>query len=89
VPGWTVWDHPTPGGETADDVGARADRALERARSAGGDVLLFGHAHALRVLGARWLGLGATEGRLLRLDTASLCVLGYERETPVIRTWNA
>ena len=89
MPGWTVWDHPTPGGETADDVGARADRTLERARGAGGDVLLFGHAHALRVLGARWLGLGATDGRLLRLDTASISVLGYERETPVIRTWNA
>ncbi len=89
VPGWTVWDHPTPGGETADEVGARADRALERARGAGGDVLLFGHAHALRVLGARWLGLGATDGRLLRLDTGSISVLGYERETPVIRTWNA
>ena len=89
VPGWTVWDHPTPGGETADEVGARADRAIERARGAGGDVLLFGHAHALRVLGARWLGLGATEGRLFRLDTGSISVLGYERETPVIRSWNA
>lgn len=89
VPGWTVWDHPTPGGETAEDVGARADRALERARGAGGDVLLFGHGHALRVLGARWLGLGVTDGRLFRLDTGSISVLGYERETPVLRTWNA
>ena len=89
VPGWTVWDHPTPGGETAEEVGARCDRVLERARRAGGDVLLFGHAHALRVLTARWLGLDATDGRRFRLDTGTISVLGHERETPVIRTWNA
>ncbi len=88
VPDWTVWDHPTPAGDTADEVGARADRVLERARGAGGDVLLFGHAHALRVLTARWLGLDAPDGRLFRLDTGSISVLGYERETPVIRSWN-
>ena len=89
VPGWTVWDHPTPGGDTADEVGARADLVLDRARGAGGDVLLFGHAHALRVLTARWLGFDAADGRLFRLDTGSISVLGYERETPVIRSWNA
>jgi probable phosphoglycerate mutase len=89
VPAWTVWDHPTPGADSADEVGARADRVLERARGAGGDVLLFGHAHALRVLTARWLGLDAVDGRLFRLDTGSISVLGYERATPVIRTWNA
>lgn len=89
APGWTVWTQPTPGGEAAGEVGARADRVLERARTAGGDVLLFGHAHALRVLAARWLGLDAADGRLFRLDTGSLSVLGYERETPVIRSWNA
>jgi broad specificity phosphatase PhoE len=87
-PGWTVWTHPAPGGETAAQVAERADRVLARARSATGDSLLFGHAHALRVLAARWLGLAAGEGRLFRLDTGSLSVLAYERETPVIRTWN-
>lgn len=87
--GWTVWTHPAPGGETAAQVAERADRVLARARSATGDSLLFGHAHALRVLAARWLGLAAAEGRLFRLDTGSLSVLAYERETPVIRTWNA
>ncbi|HET9242016.1 MAG TPA: histidine phosphatase family protein [Gaiella sp.] len=88
-PGWTVWTHPAPGGEAAAEVAERADRVLERARSATGDSLLFGHAHALRVLAARWLRLEAVDGRLFRLDTGSLSVLGYERETPVFRTWNA
>ena len=89
VPGWTVWGHPTPGGETPDDVGARADRVLERARAAGGDVLLFGHAHALRVL-ARPLARPGSGGRpAAPARHGTLSVLGYERETPVIRTWNA
>ena len=88
-PGWSVWTHVTPGGESADEVGARTDRVLARARAADGDVLLFGHAHALRVLAARWLGLPPEEGRRLRLDTGTISVLGYERETAVIRVWNA
>ncbi len=88
VPGWTVWTHPTPGGETAEDVSVRADRVLTRARATRGDTLLFGHGHALRVLAARWLGLDGSDGRLFRLDTGSVSVLGYERETPVLRVWN-
>ncbi len=88
VPGWTVWTHPTPGGETADEVSERADRVVARARATQGDTLLFGHGHALRVLTARWLGLHGSDGRLFRLDTGSVSVLGYERETPVIRIWN-
>jgi broad specificity phosphatase PhoE len=89
APGWTVWTHVTPGGESADEVGARMDSVLRRARETDGDVLLFGHAHALRVLAARWLGLPPEEGRRLRLDTGTISVLGYERETAVIRVWNA
>jgi broad specificity phosphatase PhoE len=88
-PGWSVWTHVTPGGESADAVGARVDRVLSRARAADGDVLLFGHAHALRVLAARWLDLPPEEGRRLRLDTGTISVLGYEREIAVIRVWNA
>ena len=88
VPGWTVWTHPSPGGESPDDVGARVDRVIERARAADGDAALFGHGHALRVLGARWCGLAPSDGRLLALDTATISVLGYEREAPVIRSWN-
>lgn len=88
-PDWTIWSHPAPGGETADEVCERVDRVIQRARSVGGDALLFGHAHCLRALTARWLGRPVTDGRLYRLDTGSLSVLGYERETPVIVHWNA
>lgn len=89
VPGWTIWTHPAAGGETAVEVRERVDQVIERARSTTGDVLLFGHSHALRALTARWLGLEVAEGRLFRLDTATVSVLGYERETPVILRWNA
>jgi probable phosphoglycerate mutase len=88
-PGWTVWNGVTPGGETPDDVCVRLDRVIERVRSAEGHVLAFGHGHALRALAARWLGLSATEGRLLKLDTATLSVLGFEREQPVVLRWNS
>jgi probable phosphoglycerate mutase len=88
-PGWTVWSHPAPGGETAEEVGVRVDRVIARAGGVEGDVLLFGHAHCLRALTARWLGRPVTDGRFYRLDTGSLSVLAYERETPVIVHWNA
>jgi broad specificity phosphatase PhoE len=88
VPGWTIWRCGAPGGETPEQVGSRADRVLEEVRSAGGDVLIFGHGHLLRALTARWLGLGPAEGRLFALDPATLSVLGHERETPVVRLWN-
>lgn len=89
VPGWTVWTHPTPRGETAEDVAARLDRVVIRTRDVPGRVLVFGHGHALRALAARWLGLPARDGRLLRLDTATVSTLGYERDTPVVLRWNA
>lgn len=88
VPGWTVWTHPTPGGETAHEVAERVDRALARIRGTDGRTLVFGHGHALRALAARWLGIEVEHGRLLRLDTATVSVLGYERESPVILRWN-
>jgi len=89
VPGWTVWTHPSPGGETGTEVAARVDRVVGRARDAGGRTLAFAHGHSLRVLAARWLGLPPEDGRLLRLDTATLSVLGFERENPVVLRWNA
>jgi broad specificity phosphatase PhoE len=88
VPDWTIWRYGAPGGETQEQVGGRADRALEEVRAAGGDVLIFSHGHFLRVLTARWLGLGPAEGRLFALDPATLSILGFERETPVIKMWN-
>ena len=88
-PGWTIWTGHTPGGETAQQVSDRLDRVVKRARDAEGDVLLFAHGHSLRALAARWLELPVAEGRLLRLDTATISVLGYEHDEPVILRWNA
>jgi probable phosphoglycerate mutase len=88
VPGWTVFSGGVPNGETVEQVGARADRVIAEARAARSDVLLFGHGHVLRILAARWLGLEPGAGRLFALDPATLSVLGYERETAVIREWN-
>lgn len=89
VPGWTVWSHPTPGGETADQVSERLDRVVARARACEGRTLVFGHGHALRALTARWLEQPVAEGRYFRLDTSTLSVLGWERETPVLLRWNS
>ena len=88
-PGWTLWRDGVPGGETAEQVEARVDRLLDELRETDGAVLVFAHGHLLRVLAARWLGLQAEAGRLLALDPATLGILGFERETPVIRVWNA
>ncbi|GAA3826261.1 histidine phosphatase family protein [Nocardioides panacisoli] len=88
-PGWTIWEHGAPGGETPAEVGARLDRVVARARAAAGPTLAFAHGHSLRALAARWLGLPASEGRLLRLDTATVSVLGFEREQAVVLRWNA
>lgn len=89
IPGWTLWTHGAPGGETAEEVAARCDRVIARVRASSGPVLLFAHGHVLRVLTARWLGLAPTEGRLFRLDTSTVSVLGHERETPALLRWNA
>ncbi len=89
VPGWTVWTHPTPGGETADQVTARLDRVLARARDAGGRVLVFGHGHSLRALAARWIQQPVADGRFFKLDTATVSTLGFERDFPVVLRWNS
>ena len=88
VPDWTIWRGGAPNGETIAEVGARADRVIEEIRAVDGDVLVFAHGHLLRVLAARWLGLEPDGGRLFALDAATLSTLGYERETPVLRSWN-
>ena len=70
-------------------VAARLDRVVARARDDRWATLAFAHGHSLRVLAARWLGLPPEDGRLLRLDTATISVLGFERESPVVLRWNA
>jgi probable phosphoglycerate mutase len=87
-PGWSLWRDGVPGGESPEDVGRRADRVVRELRAAGGDALVFGHGHALRVLAAGWLGLAPADGRLFVLGTATISILGYERETPALLRWN-
>jgi probable phosphoglycerate mutase len=90
-PAWQLFADGCPRGETAADVGARADRIIGRVRRCSGNVLLFGHRDVFRVIAARWLGLPASEGRRLYLDTGSVSILGYDHtaDEPVIRLWNA
>ncbi len=91
IPTWSVWKDPIIGGETAEHVGERADAVIQRALVSApdeGKVALFAHAHILRILAARWLGLEAREGSLFALGTGSVSVLGWERETRVIEHWN-
>ena len=87
-PGWSIWRDGPRDGERLGEVAARADRVIARARAAAGDVLCFGHGHCLRIIGARWLGLPADDGRLLALAPAHLSILGWEHETAVIDRWN-
>jgi broad specificity phosphatase PhoE len=89
VPGWSVWTHPSPGGETAEQVSQRLDRVVARVESVPGDVLLVAHGHCLRALAARWLRLPVADGRLLKLDTGTVSALGHEREERVVLWWNA
>lgn len=88
VPGWTVWSHPCPGGESAAQVAERLDRVVQRARATDGATLVFAHGHSLRALTARWLALPVSEGRHFDLGTATLSVLGDDRGTPVVQRWN-
>ena len=87
-PGWSIWTTPMPKGETVEQVGERTRRVIERVAAVDGDVALFAHAHVLRILAACWIGLPPIHGRSLTLGTASLSVLGYERQTRVIEVWN-
>jgi probable phosphoglycerate mutase len=86
--GWLIFRDGCPGGESPEQVGARADRVIARARATEGDVPLFAHGHVLRVLAARWIGLPAASGQHFLLDTGTLCVLGYYRDIPAVRVWN-
>lgn len=89
TPGWTVWTHPVGGGgESAEQVGERADRVVERLERETSDVAVFAHGHLLRILTARWLGMDAVGGRHFVLGTATLSELGYEHTNRVVQRWN-
>jgi broad specificity phosphatase PhoE len=86
APGWSIWSAAPPGGETIEQVAERARRVI--ASTPDGEVAIFGHGHMLRVLTACWLEIEPGMGRCFALSTGSISVLGYERETPVIQSWN-
>ena len=88
VPDWTIWGYGAVGGESVEQLAARADRVVAELLAVDGDVLVFSHGHFLRVLTARWLELGGADGRLFALDSGTLSTLGFEREQRVIRSWN-
>jgi broad specificity phosphatase PhoE len=87
-PSWNLWVDGVPDGESIEQVGARADRVIAEVRATDGDVALFAHGHVLRVIAARWLELSPDRGRSFVLETATISVLGYERETPAMARWN-
>ncbi len=87
-PKWTIFSKGAPNGESLGDIATRANRVISRVRDIPGDVALFSSGHFSRALAARWLQLHVAEGRLFLLSTASISILGYEHETPVLITWN-
>ena len=89
-PDWELFRDGAPGGESPEQIGARADRVIRRVRAVDGNTLLFSSGHFLRVFAARWLGLEPGSGRYFFLGTASLSALGYEHDhsDPVIRLWD-
>ena len=88
-PGWSVFHHGCPGGESPEQVATRADRVLAKACATDGNVGLFAHGHILRVIAARWVNQPPSFGEHLLLDTATLSVLGYYYDTPALKAWNA
>src|SRR5260370_2076964 len=88
-PDWQLFRDGCPGGESPQQVGARADRAVKRLREIKGNVLIFSSGHILRVLTARWLGLEPVGGKYFFLSTASFSALSYEHNfsQPVIQLW--
>jgi broad specificity phosphatase PhoE len=89
TPGWTVWTHGSPGGETIEDAGRRVDPLVDDLAAADGDVAVFAHGHILRILAARWLEQPAAFGARLALATGRLSALGWEREARCVRSWNS
>lgn len=88
VPGWTVWTHPCPAGETLDEAAKRCKNVIDTADGIGGKVAIFAHGHILRILTATWLKLLPQEGKHFMLDTSTISVLTHERETRAIKVWN-
>jgi len=88
IPGWAVWSQPIIGGESLEQLGARADRVIAALLPTGGDVLVFSHGHFLRVLAARWIESAPVAASRLELWTATISELGWEHDRRVIEVWN-
>jgi len=89
VPDWSIFTHGAPNGESVEEITVRADRMIEKVRAVEGPVALFSSGHISRVLAVRWLGYPTLYGRNFTLSTATLSILGYERENPAVRLWNS
>jgi probable phosphoglycerate mutase len=90
-PGWELYRDGSPGGESPEDVAARADRFITQVQEMSGQVLAFSSGHIIRMIATRWLGLPPATGRFFYCDPASVGVLGFEHDSPdqpVIRLWN-
>lgn len=87
-PDWDLFTQGTPGGESPEQIGKRADQLLQKLAPYRGKIALFSHGHFLRVLAARYLGLPVHDARLFLLSVSSLSILGHERATPAIALWN-
>lgn len=88
VPGWDLWRSGVVGGETIEQVAARARVAIDKALSADGDVLMVAHGHLLRILATQWCRLEPRHAHLLQLDPATVSVLGWKDDDRVIWRWN-
>ncbi|MEL4359067.1 MULTISPECIES: histidine phosphatase family protein [unclassified Luteococcus] len=90
VPGWRIWSHEVPGGETRTQVINRLTQVVQRVQDSGVErAICFSHGHASRVLALCWLGIDIARGQSFPLDTGAVCVLGWEKESPAIIRWNA
>jgi len=87
-PGWTIWNGTPPGGETAEEVEARARQVLARVEAVAGRVLLFGHGHFSRVVAAVALGFHAADGARFALHPATVSVIGHEHDYRSLLRWN-
>lgn len=88
IPGWTIWNGPVPGGESPDEIAARARRVIASLPANGAEVALFSHGHFLRIFASQFLEMAPQAGRHLALETAAICILGFDGEFPAVRAWN-
>ena len=88
IPDWSVFRHGAQGGESIEQVNERAERIVQLIKQVEADLVIFSHGHFLRALAAKWLGMSVADGRFFVLSTASLSILGFERDQPVIELWN-